>query len=400
MQHLIKGSNTYFHLSPLIGCMNICDSSMLATALTKKLQTLGEENKKSILSKGKRKLSQTEQVNSEKPPKKTKSKSVHKKPLTTEEINSLLESSDKLSNENLFILQIGEIIKSIEIPAKHESFIQTWLRELNEFLATLDSDVGKSSSDSLKWLKDVKIPIDEEGLEIPSFPFQFIAPRSASIIGSYAVSTVVGPTFSVDVVVEIPAKSFQKENYLNQVYHKKKALYLAYLALQLQKLPSVEHCRFTFRQGNRFNPSIVLKPKGIRHLLINVHACTEQNTFKLNRFLPATSNVRSTLFKNKHAARSDLLQATPHYNSSVLRDLTLLQNENYLKRMLETTHTNVREAIVLFKLWLKARGLKDNDLGGYIISMFAVHLIKKRVITAAMSTFDVLRHLWIQFGKS
>lgn len=369
---------------------------MLATALTKKLQT-NEVPRKSTNTKRK---PPPEPVNSENPAKKAKPKSAHKKPLTTQEINTLLESSDSLSNENLFVLQIEEIIKSIRIPAKHESFVQTWLRELNEFLATLQSDVEKTPSDSLPWRNDVQIPLDEEGLEIPAFQFQFIAPKSASVIGSHAVSTVVGPSFKVDVVVEIPAKCFQKENYLNQVYHKKKALYLAYLALQLQTRSSAESCQFTFLQGNRFNPIIVLRPKGRRDLQIHVHACSEQNAFKLNRFLPATSNVRSSLFANSRPDSSDELQATPHYNSSVLRDLTMLQNEHFLKRMLETTHTNVREAIMLFKLWLKTRGLEnDNAMGGYLISMFAVHLIKRRVITAAMSTFDILRHFWIQLGK-
>lgn len=372
---------------------------MLATALTKKLQANGGPHEETIAKKGKRKTP-TESVNSENPSKKTKSKFPHKKPLTTEEINTLLESSDSLSNENLFVLQIEEIIRSIQIPAKHQTFVQTWLYELNKFLANIESDKEKTSSDLLEWTKDVKIPIDEEGLAIPAFAFQFIAPRSASVIGSHAVSTVVGPTFTVDVVVEIPAKFFQKDNYLNQVYHKKKALYLAFLALQLQKRSSAEQCRFTFGKGNRFNPIIELKPKGIKHLLINIHACSEQNSFKLNRFLPSTSNVRSSLFTNLSRNLSDELNATPHYNSSVLRDLTMLQNENFLKRMLETTHTNVREAIMLFKLWLRTRGLNNIELGGYIVSMFAVHLLKKRVINAAMSTYDVLRNFWIQFGKN
>lgn len=370
---------------------------MLASALTKKLQQNGAQQQPTAV-KGKRKP-QSEPAQSENPSKKAKSKFTHKKPLTTEEINTLLESSNNLSNENLFALQIEEIIKSIGIPAKHESFIQTWLRELNEFLANLESDAEKTPSDALEWTDNVKIPIDEYGLEIPSFPFQFIAPKSASVIGSHAVSTTVGPAFTIDVAVEIPAKFFQKDNYLNLVYHKKKALYLAYLTLQLQKRSSGEQCKFTFAQDNRFNPIIVLKPKGIRHLLIHVYACTEPNAFKLNRFLPATSNVRSSLFAHQTNGAADELHATPHYNSSVLHDLTMLQNENFLKRMLETTHTNVREAIVLFKLWLRTRGLQHSALGGYLVSMFAVHLLKKRVINAAMSTFDVLRNLWIQFGK-
>lgn len=372
---------------------------MLASALTKKLQQQNGDVAKTQPNKSKRKPD-AGSSDAERPIKKPKSKVSHKKPLTTGEINTLLESTDNLNNENLFALQIDEILKSTKISAKHESFVQTWVRELNEYLETIETDGIKTPSDSLQWTNEIKIPIDESGLKIPAFVFQFLAPKGATVIGSHAVSTVVGPALIVDVVVEIPAGFFQKDNYLNQIYHKKKAFYLAYLTLKLKGRSPDDQISFAFSQNNRFNPIVVVKPKGIRHLTIKIHACCEQNSFKLNRFLPATSNVRSSLFAEQNAGDStDELQATPHYNSSVLRDLTLLQNENFLKRMLETTHTNVREALILFKLWLRTRGLKECELGGYLVSMFAVHLLKKHKVNAAMTTFDVLRNFWIQFGK-
>ena len=53
---------------------------------------------------------------------------------------------------------------------------------------------------------------------------------------------------------------------------------------------------------------------------------------------------------------SEQLPPTPHYNASILRDLVMDSNEQYCVRILEE-HKNLREGIMLLKIWLKQRGL-------------------------------------------
>lgn len=187
---------------------------------------------------------------------------LHKKPLTTDEINRLQESAGSLTNENLFVLQIDEIVRATETPTKYAVFVEEWLADLNAFIGTLPSDATKVASAKLKKSPaGNRIPMDENGVRVPPFQFQFVAPKApAYLIGSLATATVVGPTVHADVSVEMPAQCFQKNDYLSLVYHKKRALYVQRLATALRDWPKAGEVRYTFFRGDRLRPVLQLRP--------------------------------------------------------------------------------------------------------------------------------------------
>jgi hypothetical protein len=53
---------------------------------------------------------------------------------------------------------------------------------------------------------------------------------------------------------------------------------------------------------------------------------------------------------------AESLSPTPHYNCSILTDLILAANEDYRTNILES-NPNLKEGILLLKVWLKQRGL-------------------------------------------
>jgi hypothetical protein len=53
---------------------------------------------------------------------------------------------------------------------------------------------------------------------------------------------------------------------------------------------------------------------------------------------------------------AEALSATPHYNFSILNDLILSANEDYRTNILES-NPNLKDGILLLKVWLKQRGL-------------------------------------------
>lgn len=334
----------------------------------------------------------------------------HRRPLTTDDINRLQEASSTLTNESMFALQIDEILRASQLPDKYDRFVYNWLNEFNTMLHAIPSDETKVTSDALPAddAASGHLPWDDTVVTVPAFHYQFVAPRAkATVIGSYATRTLNGPAVVVDVAVEMPAQFFQKHDHLNLIYHKKRALYVQRLAQALAQWPSgATDVRFVFAGGDRLRPVVEVRaPKaaGVRQLRIRVHAAGEPNAFKLSRFLPATSNVRASLFGDAVApAEADAEPLpTPHYNASVLRDLTLQQNEQFVQRMLAPEPQRpVREALRLCKLWLRARGLGDASLGGAVLSAFAVLLIKQRRLPVTMSAYDVLRQLWIALASS
>lgn len=330
---------------------------------------------------------------------KKQKKTYKNKVLTAEEINEL-RKSNCLTNENIFAMQIEEILKATNLNDKHKKCINSWTAELETFLSKLHSDSEKLPSTELKWLKkqNCKIPLNVADLNVPEFNFQFIAPKSIKVIGSYKLNTLVGPTYAVDVAIEMPAECFQKENYLNLIYHQKKALYLSYLAIKLKNWNQVADCAFSFFHNDKFNPVLEIRPANAtsKHIKFIIQLHCERNSFKWTRFVPQTSNVRGGLFNED----SSEVVPTPHYNSSILRDLTLLQNEDFLEKTL-ALQDNVKKALVLLKLWLRSKGLDSGYFGfnGYVLSMFAAYLVRKKKITIAMSVYDVLRNFWINLGK-
>lgn len=331
-------------------------------------------------------------IKSEPPKKNPKRKVDHFKALTTDEINRLRETED-VTNESLFALQITEIIKAAKPSEKYENFIQTWTSEFRDFILALPSDNEKRPL--AEWVASgLKAPLDESKLNIPDFEFQFFVPKQTLAIGSRRMGTNIGPHFMIDLVVEMPAKSFQKTDYLNMIYHKKKALYLSYLAQKLSAWSKASECKYKFFANDKFNPVLVIRPNSSKKVTFYVHICCESNTFKLNRFLPSTSNIRNSLFGENEKE----ILPTPHYNSSVLADMTLLQNEEFLNHSLDGV-PNIRNAVVLFKLWLRTRGLDQSGFSGFVASMFAVWLLKKNKINVSMTVYEILKNLWLNLGK-
>jgi hypothetical protein len=65
---------------------------------------------------------------------------------------------------------------------------------------------------------------------------------------------------------------------------------------------------------------------------------------------------------------SESLTPTPHYNCSILRDLVLDANEEYRANILES-HPNLKDGILLLKVWLKQRGLDQvSRLNWFVLS--------------------------------
>lgn len=328
-----------------------------------------------------------------------KFKSNKYKAATQEELNQLQESSVDLS-ETVLSLQIDNILKSFKISAKYENFIATWMENLTEFLGSLPSESDKTQWTDIKWLnKKVMNPLSNEQFKLPKFSFQFLTPKSIRLTGSKLLSTLQSDNINVDIAVEIPKKCFQKEDYLNTIYHQKKAIYLSYLALKLRKWDQQANLEFMYDRLDVLRPilRITATSKLKKTIIFNVHVVAEEGTFKLTRFVPWNSNIRDALFDG---AESGDIVHTPHHNMSIMRDLTSLANDNFLVETLKPC-VNVTKGVSLFKLWLKTRRLNEDFCGfsGQIVSMFAAYLLKTRKLNSSMNVFDVIRSIFLNLSK-
>lgn len=323
-----------------------------------------------------------------------------------DEINQLI-ATEKLYHSNFFHMQTEELLKATKLQEKRQQFIDTFSSELTEFLKALPSEEIETPVHELKWLKKNRIvpPISDE-LPFDAVPikFRFLTPSSIFPIGSLSSKTVLNADPVLDVCVDIPNEFFSKGNHLNGIYHRKRALYLSYLALKLSKWDRITECKFSFANGNPFQPILVLRPEGKygKHITFNLRAVCSEESFKIERLSPDKSNFKQLKdVKSRIIVKNEEHSATPYYNSSILGDLNTKFNDTYLLNALGD-NPHVKDAILLLKIWLRQRehNVGQSGFNGFVISMFVVYLIQKNLITLSMNSYQIIRQVWIHFGKN
>lgn len=327
-----------------------------------------------------------------------------------EEINQL-KATEKLYHSNFFHLQSEELLKESKLPEKRLVFIETFFKGLVDYLKALPSEDTETAVHELKWLKKNHVvpPISQEiPFEAAPIKFRFISPSAVFSVGSLRSQTVINANPVLDVCAEIPAEFFSKGNHLNGIYHRKKALYLSYVALKVKHWDQVNECKFTFINGNPLQPILVIEPTGKygKHISFHLRAVCGEECFKIERLSPEKSNVKQlSNQKVSKKASTEIIKntehsATPYYNSSILGDLNTKFNDDYLLKTLGD-NPHVKDALILLKIWLKQReyNIGQGCFNGFILSMFVGYLIQKNLITPSMNSYQIIRQVWIHLGK-
>ncbi|XP_063539795.1 nucleolar protein 6 isoform X2 [Cydia strobilella] len=343
-------------------------------------------------------LNESESKNTEPAKKRLKTKSLYRQP-TVNELNRLQET-ENLFNSNLFRLQIEEILQEVKLKEKTEKKIQTWFEGLKKHLENIpedDKEYDLTEKTLVKKLK-VKLPVNNQ-LDKTKCVFRFHKFKNVEMVGSYALGCPISSKLIVDIQITVPAETYTKNDSINYRYHKKRAAYLAYVASHLKTSEAVEDLSYTFLNGCQTQPVLDFKPVGKlgNHITARIHIACEAEAYKLHRFGPSRNNLRETWLLNKEIENhSDVGPLTPYYNSSVLSDITASANKDFLKETLSNSE-NLKQAVVLLKIWLRQRKLQ---VSGFIISMLVTHLVQIKRINNIMSSYQIIRNVWISLKTS
>lgn len=95
------------------------------------------------------------------------------------------------------------------------------------------------------------------------------------------------------------------------------------------------------------------------------------------------------------------LLPTPHYNSLILHDL-IMRSTNFEIAQIIREYPNLRDGIILLKIWLTQRELNKGYDGftGYIMTMFVIYLLNIKKLNTFMSSYQVVRNVWICLSMS
>lgn len=319
------------------------------------------------------------------------------KGITVDELKRL-EETENLYHSNMFRMQIDELLKEVKCPSSVNQALESYLEEFNESLTSGLVMEGKTFQEITQ--SDVVYPLNTKVQDLSKTTFEYRPPKEdAQIFGSQKYGTNIGETLFIDLVINMPFVMFHKEDYLNERYFHKKSFYLQTIAKKLQRRPSIKEVKFNYFKNDHLRPILEVIPnldiqKSIKIL---IHVVPSEETFKLNRYLPSTNNVRPYLALSEE----ELISPTPHYNYGILFDLTAYKNDKFIADIIED-HSEVKNAIILLKIWLKQRHFDEGfyPFDGYLITMYICHLLKTGIIFPAMSSYQIIRLAWFHLSKS
>uniref|UniRef100_A0A8D2LLI4 Nucleolar protein 6 n=1 Tax=Varanus komodoensis TaxID=61221 RepID=A0A8D2LLI4_VARKO len=316
------------------------------------------------------------------------------KPPTNEELSRLKET-ENLFHSNLLRLQIEELLKEVTLKEKRKHKIDSFLHEINALLSAVPETPERNITDQ-SWLpKGVKVPLLQLPFSVKG-SFRFLPPAAVKVVGSYLLGTCIKPEVHVDVAMVMPREIFQDKDHLNQRYHRKRALYLAWVAHCLAKETLFGSVKFAYMNGNHLKPLVLLQPQGkdAKMLTVRLFACPAEGVFRPSRLHPSKNNIRTAWFLEKDSPVAGAVEPpTPHYNNSILWDLAMESNLAFLAGA-ATDFQGMRDGVCLFKVWLHQRKL-DKGLGcfsGFLASMLVGFLLATHKINKVMSGYQVLRN--------
>jgi len=206
--------------------------------------------------------------------------------------------------------------------------------------------------------------------------FQFLPPIIIQPIGSYTYNGLIIKSSNkistiIDLLVEIPRICIHKNDYLNNQYIEKRAIYLCYLAKKLKYLLEFSHLNDT-----KLNQTVlIVKPNGNKKkkdemnfffnslglfletssFAIRILLAPEQGYFNEKRLGPTSSNLRWKWFNN---IEEDIepFYSTSSYNSSILFDCRYRETSDYLNKIFLSSNELIN-GLKLFKIWLEQRQL-------------------------------------------
>ena len=318
------------------------------------------------------------------------------------EIQGLKETSDLYMN-NVFKLQMDELLKQVVAPYDRAGALELTLRRIQALFVSLPSITPKTLGDARATLEKrvghkVAIPFPRPApRDDAPLKFAFEPPTALNLVGSWPLRTATRRPGYMDVDVEavMPSSLFQEKDTVNNRYFYKRAFYLAVLADALKNAERTGSKRtslsadvqFADVHGDRRRLCLVLRPVGGEtdfsraKAVIRIHLAHEDGIFG-NRLAPLRNNLRASF------VGGDEDEPTPVYNSAIQADAHRLAHLVFLHATAQECGA-FADTVELLKTWATQRGFGSLLLDGtsgrrlvagtesarFVLSMLLGHLL-------------------------
>ncbi|KAK8923513.1 hypothetical protein KSP39_PZI019873 [Platanthera zijinensis] len=264
---------------------------------------------------------------------------------------------------NSMDFKVGELLKEIQLNPLATKAIDRAVSSITDAINKIpNQDVVSEYASG--FVRDLLVPSDKSN-------FKFKSPKSIRIGGSYSLRCVAKPDVNVDLLIRMPKECFHEKDYLNHRYHAKRCLYLCVIEKTLKSSPLVRKIEWKPFQNEARKPVLhlytVVKDADLSEIIIRIIP-TATSLFTASRLSITRNNIRSP-------TQGDTSRATPYYNSSILEDMFMEENADFVKNTFNEWKI-LEDALLLLKVWARNRAsIYTHDcLNGYLISIILSYL--------------------------
>ncbi|KAJ8132594.1 hypothetical protein O1611_g1035 [Lasiodiplodia mahajangana] len=294
---------------------------------------------------------------------------------------TVASSSMGASGSSAFVLETDELLKEVKLDySKAFPGLDQTLRQFKETIESLEQYGPVPIDDaSASWGKTSRTTIpypDPKPAKNCPYKVAFEKPTHINVVGSYTSQTMIKSqaSFTVDMIVVMPATLFSEKDYRDYRYFYKRAFFLAYVADALRKKFSDLDFAYANFNGNALIPVLVARPQAQSSKPPKVaHQELPQKPNYEIRIIPnapegyfpaAKLSATSNSLRRKDSEESkDSSAPTPFYNNTLKSESQFVP---YLKLLHRASNTcaSFKDACILGRTWLQQRGFGGNVAEG------------------------------------
>ncbi|KAG1341877.1 putative Nrap protein, expressed [Cocos nucifera] len=250
-------------------------------------------------------------------------------------------------------LKVSELLKEVRLDASAiKSLDRAVSLVIDAIRAIPDQEVSSESTPA--FIRDLRVPSDKVS-------FTFRSPEHVQVGGSHSIRSIAKPDVNIDLLIRMPKECFHEKDHLNHRYHAKRFLYLRVVEKSLKSCPVVRKIGWSTFQNEARKPVLFVFPvmEIAEHSEFFIRIIpTATSVFNVSRLNVTRNNVRAF-------SQGDVTQATPKYNSSIMEDMFLEENAEFVRKVF-LEWKSLEEALILLKVTTSSlfeKGLSLQPLG-------------------------------------
>eukprot|EP00257_Ricinus_communis_P021381 XP_015580860.1 nucleolar protein 6 [Ricinus communis] len=280
-------------------------------------------------------------------------------------------------------LKITELLKSVELDYSPclTKLVDDTISAIKESINKIPQGLAVTGDEAPRFVKDIGADKVE---------FKFNKPNTFEIRGSYSIKCIAKPSINVDLFLHLPKECFHEKDYLNHRYHAKRFLYLCMVKKYLMKSSSsFQKVEWSSFNSEARKPILIVYPAKklveAPGLFIRIIP-TAKSLFNVSKLDLKRNNIRAL------NQEGDLLLPTPRYNSSILEDMYLEDDADFLKKTF-LGWKELREALILLKVWARQRSsiYAHDCLNGFLLAAILSYLAVSGKVNNSMKPLQIVR---------